>query len=86
MDSKLTQAAAAYVAPKVMRGFRFRWLVYGAAAYYGIKMLNSRGILPKQTGAALDLIDRGIGMAKQRVGFGAGSSVADTALNTNLSH
>lgn len=69
MNPAIETAAASYIAPKVFRGFRFRWLVYGAAAYYGLKFLNKRGILPKQTDAALNLIDRGINVAKQRVGI-----------------
>lgn len=79
MNPTVEKAAAAYMAPKLMKGFRLRWLVYGAAAYYGLKFLNKRGVLPNQTGAALDLIDRGIDMAKERVGFTGGQSSRHTA-------
>jgi hypothetical protein len=69
MDTLLKNAAASYVVPKVARGFRLSWLVYGAAAYFGIRYLNKRGILPNQTGAALNLVDRGIDMVKKQVGL-----------------
>lgn len=71
MNPTVSNAATAYLAPKVMRGFRLKWLLYGAAAYYGLKYLNKRGILPKQTDAAIGLIDRGIDMAKRQVGLGS---------------
>lgn len=75
MDTLLKNAAASYVVPKVARSFRLSWLVYGAAAYFGIRYLNKRGILPNQTGAALNLVDRGIDMVKKQVGL-------DTHLDT----
>lgn len=62
-------AAATYLAPKVLRGFRLRWLAYGAAAYFALRYLNKRGIMQKQTGAALDLIDQGVKVAKEGLGF-----------------
>lgn len=77
MNPTLEKAAAAYIAPKVLRGFRFRWLVYGAAAYFGLKYLNQRGILPKQTDAALNLIDKGIGLAKNQLGLQSESKPSD---------
>jgi hypothetical protein len=81
MNSDVTNAATALVAPKLLGNFKFRWLVYGAAAYYGLKYLSSRGIFPKQTGAALDLIDKGIDVAKQQVGFGNIADTASSAIN-----
>lgn len=50
-------------------GFKFSWIVYGVAAYYGLKYLNRRGILPDQTRMALDFIDRGVVFAKQQLGW-----------------
>lgn len=81
MNPTLEKAAAAYVAPKVIKGFQFRWLIYGAAAYFGLKYLNKRGILPNQTGAALNLIDRGLDLAKEQMGYG--SHVSN---RTNFAH
>jgi len=40
-----------------------------ALAYYGLRFLNKRGILPAQTGAALDLADRAIDSAKEALGI-----------------
>ena len=84
MNPNVTNAATALVAPKLMKSFKLRWLVYGAAAYYGLKYMSSRGIFPKQTGAALDLIDKGIDVAKERVGFGGG--IADSASTAMSRH
>lgn len=81
MNSKITKAAGAAMVPRVMTGFRLSWLVYGAAAYYGLKFLNKRGILPTQTAAAIGLIDKGIDYAKNQFGLnqfgGASSSSSD---------
>ena len=73
MDSTFQNAAKASIAPRLARGFRMSWIVYGVAAYYGLKFLNKRGILPKQTNAALGLMDRGIDFAKNQIGFGSSS-------------
>jgi hypothetical protein len=64
----VSDVAGAAIAPKVLKGFRFSWLVYGAAAYFGIRFLYKRGILPKQTGAALNAMDKGIDYAKNQIG------------------
>jgi hypothetical protein len=69
MDTLLKNAAATYMVPRVARGFKMSWLVYGAAAYFGIRYLNKRGILPAQTGAALNFVDQGINMVKRQVGL-----------------
>lgn len=69
MNSDFKTAAASTMAPNLIRGFRFSWLLYGAAAYFGLKYLNKSGILTKQTGAALDFIDQGIDTVKEKVGF-----------------
>ncbi|MBX2988342.1 MAG: hypothetical protein KF802_10645 [Bdellovibrionaceae bacterium] len=63
------QAGAAYIAPRLLRGFRWQWVLYGAAAYYGLKLLNKRGVFPDQTGAALNLIDQGVDMVKEKMGM-----------------
>ncbi|HMN69790.1 MAG TPA: hypothetical protein PKC28_14700 [Bdellovibrionales bacterium] len=84
MDQKIKAATATYVAPRLLSAFRFRYLVFGAVAYFGLRYLNKRGILPRQTGAALDLIDSGIDMAKKQVGLGAPS--AKDAAATSMPH
>ena len=90
MNPNISNAAGAVLAPKVLKGFRLSWLLYGAAAYYGLKYMNKRGILPNQTGAALNLIDQGIGFAKNQFGlnrFGFGSSsVSSSNTQSQLPH
>ena len=76
MNSELTTTAAAMIAPKVLKGFRFRWLAYGAIAYWGLRMMSKRGIFPKQADAALDVIDRGVNVLKEQAGLRTQSPVA----------
>ncbi|AGH95953.1 hypothetical protein [Pseudobdellovibrio exovorus] len=47
MDSSLKNAAMAVIAPKVVKSFRWQWLLYGAAAYYVLKYLAGRGFFGK---------------------------------------
>ncbi|MBC7741478.1 MAG: hypothetical protein H7061_04720 [Bdellovibrionaceae bacterium] len=74
MNSAVNKAAIV-AAPSLLSRFKLRYLVLGVGAYYALKMLRSRGALPKQADAALDYIDRGIDMAKDRVGL-SGTTVA----------
>ena len=69
MNNLVKEAAGAYVAPKVLKAFRFRWLLFGAAAYYGLRFMSKRGIFPKQADAALNVIDNGIAAIKSQVGM-----------------
>ncbi|MBL7543284.1 MAG: hypothetical protein JNL11_05680 [Bdellovibrionaceae bacterium] len=55
----------------IMKGFRWHWVLYGAAAYFGVRYLYSRGILPNQTGAALNAINKGVDFAKNQIGLNA---------------
>lgn len=71
MNKTIETAAAAFVAPKLLSGFKFRWLVYGAAAYFALRQMSKRGIFPKQADAALDVIDDGLDMVKAKVGLGS---------------
>lgn len=77
--NKATEAiAAGYIAPKVLRGFKLRWIAYGALAYFGLRMMSKRGIFPKQADAALDVIDKGIDTVKSSVmGMGKKNSSTD---------
>ncbi len=79
MNSDFKTAAASTMAPSFIRGFRLSWLLYGAAAYFGLKYLNKSGILTKQTGAALDMIDQGIDTMKEKVGFSSHKSEASSS-------
>lgn len=86
MNPNISTAAGAYLAPKVLRGFRLSWLVYGAAAYYGLKYLNKRGILPNQTGAVLGVIDQGINYAKDQFGMNRFHRDSDSSSQSQLPH
>ena len=79
MNNNISTAAKTFGGAKLLKGFRLSWLVYGVAAYYGLKFLNKKGIMPKQTDAALGLMDKGIDFAKSQVGLGQSSVKA--ALN-----
>lgn len=69
MNKTLENSAKAIVGGRMVKGFRFSWLLYGAAAYFGVRYLYKKGILPKQTGAALDLMNKGVDYAKVRMGL-----------------
>jgi hypothetical protein len=69
MKNKAEKVAGAIASPMILRGFRLRWLVYGAAAYFGLRMLSKSGIFQKQADAALDVIDKGVDMVKEQVGL-----------------
>ena len=69
MASIIETAAAGVVGPKLVRNFRFSWLVYGAVAYFGIRYLNKKGVMPKQTGMAMNAMNRGIDTAKGHLGL-----------------
>ena len=90
MNPTVKNLAAAYVVPALLSRVKLRWLAFGAIAYYGLKILNEKGMLPAQAGHALDAVDRGIDMAKEKVGFskpalGASSSTS-TAHTPNPVH
>ena len=69
MNKAIETAAAAYIAPKLIGGFKFRYVVYGIAAYLALREMSRRGIFPKQTDAALGAIDQGLSLAKDRLGL-----------------
>jgi hypothetical protein len=72
MEPRAEHAAAAFAAPHLLRSFKLRWIFWGVAAYYALRYMNKRGILPEQTNAALGLIDRGLDVAKHQVGMAVG--------------
>lgn len=67
MNPTIENAAHAYLAPKIVRNFKMKYLVYGAAVYYGLRFMRSRGILANQADFALNIIDRGISTVKNAV-------------------
>lgn len=78
MNTAIRDVAGAVVAPKLMRSFRFRWLFFAAAAYYGLRLMSKRGIFPEQADAALNVIDNGIAALKNQVGIGQSTANAPT--------
>ncbi len=72
--SKVEKVAATTLIPKAIRGLRFSWLAYGAVMYFGIRYLNKKGILPKQTDAALDMVHKGLDYAKEQIGISSAQS------------
>lgn len=69
MSSVVQNIAAGYLAPKVLKRFKWQYVVFGVAAYYGLKLLAKKGIFPAQTNKALNLIDQGVDYAKEQVGI-----------------
>jgi hypothetical protein len=65
--------------PAILSQVKLRWIVYGVAAYYGLKLLSKKGLLPQQADAALDVVDQGIDLAKEKIGFKAKETVAAAA-------
>ncbi len=64
---KQTRKALRKVLPKsIVNNFDGRWVLYGIAAYAGLRYLNKRGIFT-QTSAASDAIDRGTDTVKDTV-------------------
>ena len=69
MNSTIKNVATAYLGPKILKRFTWQYVALGIAAYYGLKLLSRKGILPHQTGKAVDLIDQGIDFAKEQIGI-----------------
>ncbi len=78
------KTAAAIAAPALLSRIKLRYIALGVAAYYGLRLLKSKGVLPKQADAALGFIDQGIDMAKETVGMG--SQAAGASAPTGVTH
>ncbi len=85
MKAQVGQAVAATALPTLLRGFRLRWIVYGAAAYFGLRMLSKKGIFQKQADAALGVIDKGIDVVKKQVGI-SGMPATGVEHETSVRH
>ncbi len=79
MNPTLKNVAAAYIVPTLLSRVKLRWVAFGVIAYYGLKILNEKGILPVQAGKALDAVDRGIDVAKEQIGFSKPALEASTS-------
>ncbi len=66
--------AAAYIVPALLTRVKLRWIALGVIAYYGLKILSEKGVLPDQAHKALDAVDHGIDLAKEKIGFSKDSS------------
>lgn len=70
MDSSTAaKLATAAIAPKLLNRSALKWIAFGAVAYYGLKYLSKKGMLPDQGEKALGAIDQGIDMAKENFGL-----------------
>ena len=61
--------AAAYLVPVLLARVKLRWIAFGVIAYYGLKILSEKGVLPDAAHKALDAVDHGIDLAKEKIGF-----------------
>jgi hypothetical protein len=71
MNKTIENSAKTLLGARALKGFRWHWLLYGVAAYFGVRFLYKKGVFPKQTGAALDIMNRGVEYAKHQIGIPA---------------
>ncbi len=69
MTPTVKNLAVGILVPAVLARIKLRWVAFGIVAYYGLRLLNQQGVLPKQAHQAFDSIDRGIDAAKEKIGF-----------------
>ncbi len=69
MTPTVKNLAVGILVPAILARIKLRWVAFGVAAYYGLRLLNQQGVLPKQAHQAFDSIDRGIDAAKEKIGF-----------------
>lgn len=69
MNPTVKNLAVAYMVPAVLARVKLKWIVFGVIAYYGLKILSEKGVLPAKANQALDAVDRGIDVAKEKIGF-----------------
>ena len=72
-------AATNIIGSKLVRRIGFRWIAIGVAAYYGLRMLNKRGMLPQQAGPLFDKVDGFVDQTVGSFGFGAKPSAGAEA-------
>lgn len=77
-QSTIENVAAAYLVPALLSRIKLRWIAYGVIAYYGFKLLSEQGVLPKQATKALNAVDHGIDLAKERIGFSKSPATSST--------
>ena len=60
MTPTVKNLALGIIVPALLAKIRLRWVAFGVLAYYGLRLLNQKGVLPQQAHEAFDSIDRGI--------------------------
>ncbi len=86
MNPTVKNVAAAYIVPALLSRVKLRWLAFGVIAYYGLKILNDKGILPAQANQVFDTVDRGIDAAKEKIGFSKPTSAQADKRTANPVH
>ena len=74
MTPTVKNLALGIIVPALLAKIRLRWVAFGVLAYYGLRLLNQKGVLPQQAHEAFDSIDRGIDAAKEKIGFSKSTS------------
>ena len=73
MTSTVKNLAAGILVPAILARLKLRWIAFGVAAYYGLRFLNQKGVLPQKAHQAMNVIDQGIDTgiekAKEKIGF-----------------
>ncbi len=69
MNSTVKNLATGILVPAILARFKLRWIAFGVMAYYGLRFLNQKGVLPNKAHQALDTLDQGIDRAKEKIGF-----------------
>ena len=58
MQKQIKKTAKRVLGRKLYKKMDFNLLLYGVAAYYGIKFLNSRGYLPTEASGLFETVER----------------------------
>ncbi len=73
MTTTVKNLAVGILVPAILARMKLRWIAFGVAAYYGLRFLNQKGILPSKAHEAMDAIDQeidtGIEKVKEKIGF-----------------
>lgn len=69
VNSTVKNLATGILVPAILARLKLRWIAFGVMAYYGLRFLNQKGVLPNKAHQAMDAIDQGIDLAKEKIGF-----------------
>lgn len=76
--------AAAYVVPIILARIKLRWIAFGVVAYYGLKILSEKGLLPAPAHRAMNAVEHGIDLAKEKIGFSEGGSKLASSTSSSV--